>query len=414
MDNSITIRKPEQDIIAEIKLPLSKSILNRLLVLKFSGLHDFQIEERNLPSDVMLMSGYLKTINDCLETNTPLVVDTQNSGTVARFLTALLANTTGKWLITGTERMKSRPIDPLVNALRQIDGEIHYKGKPGYLPVYIHGKKLTGGKTKVLSLDSSQYVSALMLIAPFLEQGLRINVDERMKINPYVNLTIDLLRHFGINVKKEKYSIIIEHGALIEKSCEVEPDWSSAAFWYEITALSNNADISLSGLRRNSSQGDSILPELFKKLGVETSNINDGIRLKNSGRSVQKINMNFKNNPDIALPVIVACAAKNIRGQFTGLKNLQIKESNRLHVLIDELTRLGMKLELKRDYSLDLYPGKIKSKYTLNTYNDHRVAMSFAPLSLVMSEIVINNPQVVKKSYPDFWKDLKKAGFKIA
>lgn len=412
MYKTYKITPPSFTINAEVELPQSKSILNRLMVVNYlsGGLIKFNIHEPC--EDVLLMYRIIENLNWFSKLNTPLVIDVKNSGTAARFLTSLLAVIPGHFLLTGSKRMEERPIRPLVKALCQVGADITYTDKNDKIPLLIRGKTLLEKETDIDTSKSSQFLSSLLLIAPFLPAGLKINVISGEILNPYVAMTIELLRLLGVEIEINKNSILMEKTLINENSVDVESDWSAAAFWYEIVALQKNAKVTLKGLKKESWQGDSVLPLIYKKFGVETSFLHDGIFIRNIGPVTQKYIVDLLENPDLAVPVIASCAALNIPCELTGLQNLKHKESDRLKVISEILNNAGKKVCYDKG-RLSMQKGKLLITKAIKTYDDHRIAMSVAPFALVCDEVEIENPDVVGKSYPMYWKDLQRAGFDI-
>jgi len=400
---------------ANIQLPASKSVSNRALII------------------YALSGGYKlpQNLSDCDDTEViinairymPEVIDIKAAGTAMRFMTAYLSVMRGTHVITGTDRMKHRPISVLVDALRKLGAHIEYVGDEGFPPLRITGSKLTGGLLEIPGNVSSQYISALLMIGPVLEEGLELRLTGDIISRPYIDLTLWMMREFGadadwsagdtISVKPQPYS---------NRDYVIENDWSGASYWYEMVALSQDreATVRLSGLMDGSKQGDSVVKYIFSLLGVKTSfESRDGERLqvvtlKRSGRCVPRLEYDFVNSPDLAQTVVVACCAKGVPFHFRGLSTLKIKETDRIAALKKELLKLGYVLKDINGSEL-VWDGtrcEPQKHAVIDTYEDHRMALSFAPLGL-LKPIVINNPQVVTKSYPRFWDDLKMAGFEI-
>ena len=400
---------------ANIQLPASKSVSNRALII------------------YALSGGYKlpQNLSDCDDTEViinairymPEVIDIKAAGTAMRFMTAYLSVMRGTHVITGTDRMKHRPISVLVDALRKLGAQIEYVGEEGFPPLRITGSKLTGGLLEIPGNVSSQYISALLMIGPVLEEGLELRLTGDIISRPYIDLTLWMMREFGadadwsagdtISVKPQPYS---------NRDYVIENDWSGASYWYEMVALSQDreATVRLSGLMDGSKQGDSVVKYIFSLLGVKTSfESRDGERLqvvtlKRSGRCVPRLEYDFVNSPDLAQTVVVACCAKGVPFHFRGLSTLKIKETDRIAALKKELLKLGYVLKDMNGSEL-VWDGtrcEPLKHPVIDTYEDHRMALSFAPLGL-LKPIVINNPQVVTKSYPRFWDDLKMAGFEI-
>jgi len=413
MKRFVGISKPISNIECEITLSASKSITNRLLVLnsKVGGL--LRLHNISFADDTLL-------IIDALQ-DSKKEVNLKNAGTAMRFLTALFASQNGKEIILSCdERMKSRPIQPLVNALREIGAHIEYIEMEGFPPLKISGRNLIGQKIYVDSNQSSQFISALMLIAPFVKNGLEISFDEKMHSVDYVYLTADVMRDAGFQVNFKDVIIKIEEQKNIPSEIYIESDWSSAAFWFEIVALSDNSYVKLKNLSLKSSQGDKVVAKMFTELGLlDLSDLHTDLALHSkdfsdniSNESGFMWNFDLNNCPDLAPALAVTLAAKNIEANLSGLRNLVHKESNRLMSVCENLIKVGFNLTYD---SNSIYIRKVQNELNSNiiidTHNDHRIAMAFAPLALITDKITIENPGAVVKSYPSFWKDLEKAGF---
>jgi 3-phosphoshikimate 1-carboxyvinyltransferase len=409
-----TIFPPQHNIRTQVLLPASKSISNRVLILNALSNSSFPIENLSDSDDtkVMLKSFASKSS----------LFDVGAAGTSMRFLTAYLSQLEGNWTITGTERMKNRPIKILVNALREVGGAIEYLEKEGFPPLQIQGKKLKGGRIVLDGSVSSQYLSALMMVAPCMETGLIIQLEGNIVSRPYIEMTIRLMEIFGVKTVWEGQNIRIEPQTYRSTPFRVESDWSAASYWYEITALAkNNFDVELVGLEKNSLQGDSECAALFDRLGIKTEFTAEELdiaRLDKSDFTAQTINSlhyDFTNEPDLAQTFVVTCCLLNIPFRFTGLQSLRIKETDRISALQTELKKLGylVKDELNSIMTWNGERCEPDADPLISTYEDHRMAMAFAPACLKTGKIRIHEPGVVTKSYPGFWDDLKDVGFKI-
>ncbi|MBC8487625.1 MAG: 3-phosphoshikimate 1-carboxyvinyltransferase [Bacteroidetes bacterium] len=410
----ITICKTDRKLKGEISLPSSKSISNRVLIIRALSKKNFNIRNLSRADDTKLMQSLLDKIEYQKNISEAVELNCENAGTVMRFLTAYLSNKPGKWLLTGTERMKQRPIGILADVLRQIGVNINYVEKKGYPPILIEGSELTGGKIEIDAGVSSQFITALLLIAPALSGGLEITLINKISSLSYIEMTIKLMEYFGIKINHSGNAIAVKQQEYREADFNVEPDWTSASYWYEMAAFADEVDLTITGLKKESLQGDSVLPEIFKKLGVRTEFLNEGIRLYKDNIPSDFFEYDFTNFPDLAQSVIVTCAGLNISGKFTGLESLCIKETDRLTALQTELKKIGINTKITSNSELITLNSKqqtVNSK-PINTYGDHRMAMAFAPLALLSGSIQIENPEVVSKSYPGFWEDLKKFGFK--
>ncbi|WP_315548630.1 3-phosphoshikimate 1-carboxyvinyltransferase [Prevotella koreensis] len=398
-----------------IKLPASKSISNRALII--SALAGVKTMPRNISN-----CDDTEVIVRALRDN-PYEIDIKAAGTAMRFMTAYLAVTPGEHVITGTERMKHRPIKVLVDALRYLGADIEYIGEEGFPPLKIRGKALDGGSIEIPGDVSSQYVSALLMIAPMLNGGLELHLTGNIISRPYIDLTIHTMHDYGARVEwTDVDTIVTEPTGYREREFIIENDWSGASYWYETLALMGDREssIRLPGLIDSSRQGDSGVRYLFSMLGVKTS-FEDGIKtkpttvtLKAMRSMLPKLDFDFSGQPDLTQTLVVTCAAMNIPFHFTGLATLRIKESDRIEVLKREMRKMGFVIREENNSEL-LWDGERceATMKPIDTYEDHRMAMAFAPAAVKFPGLRINNPEVVTKSYPNFWKDLQQAGFKI-
>lgn len=407
----IQIIAPRFPINCSINLSGSKSLSNRLLLLK--EILDLKIDLKNLSDseDTKLLLKALRQIKEAKNKN----INILDAGTDMRFLTALLAIKKGTWTITGSDRMKKRPIGELVAALKSLGAEIKFLEKENYPPLEIKGKIILGGALKIDASQSSQFISALLLISPKLKNGLVLTLKNRIVSSPYIEMTAALLKKFNVPISKLKNTYTVNSSIKSKqiKVIKIESDWSSASYWYSICALSKNAKIELNFLNKKSLQSDSILPELYKILGVKTKYKKNSIIISRKKLETKSINYNFINCPDIAQTFAVTCFGLDICAKLNGLSTLKFKESDRIIALKTELEKMGAKLVITNN-SIELKKSKaIQFEGVIETYNDHRMAMSFSPLALVYNSIKIANPEVVSKSYPRFWKDLKSVGFSV-
>jgi 3-phosphoshikimate 1-carboxyvinyltransferase len=391
-----------------IQLPSSKSISNRALIINALGNGTHHPENLSDCDDTRVM---IRALNDDKET-----IDIMAAGTAMRFLTAYLSVTPGTRIITGTERMQQRPIQVLVNALRELGADIEYVANDGFPPLRITGRKLRKDTISLPGNVSSQYISALLMIAPVLTNGLTIRLTGDIISRPYINLTLQLMNDFGVRAEwTDDHRLKVEPQAYHSTPFYVESDWSAASYWYQIVALSKEAEVTLPGLFKDSYQGDSQVAGIFRSLGVETIYKDKAVILKKNGKSVERLDYDFINQPDLAQTFVVTCALLNIPFRFSGLQSLKIKETDRMAALITEMRKLGYILH-ETDGSVLSWEGErctTEEHPAIDTYEDHRMAMAFAPTCLALPEILINNPQVVSKSYPRYWEDLRQAGFII-
>ena len=312
--------------------------------------------------------------------------------------------------------MKQRPVGSLVRALKTLGANIEYDDLQGFPPVKISGKNLTGNSVTIDASQSSQYITALMMIAPILEKGLTIRLENEIASQPYIEMTKTLMIKAGIDIKTEGRNILISRGSYKSGVYYVEPDWSAASYWYEAVALTPGSEIMLDDLSGDSVQGDAILINIFNALGVKTRQTDNGIVIQNINKAVQDFEFDFTNYPDLAPAVAATCTALNIEARLNGLKNLKIKESNRFEALHKELSFLNPGIDIINDEYLFIPKQKtpVKTKRLhFRTYHDHRMAMAFAPLASVIGEISIEDPKVVSKSYPGFWEEFQRSGFKV-
>lgn len=391
-----------------IQLPSSKSISNRALIINALGNGTFHPENLSDCDDTQVM---IHALNDDKET-----IDIMAAGTAMRFLTAYLSVTPGTRIITGTERMQQRPIQVLVNALRELGAEIEYVVHDGFPPLRITGHELKKESISLPGNVSSQYISALLMIAPVLSNGLTITLTGEIISRPYIHLTLQLMNDFGAKAEWiNDHQLKVEPQPYQSIPFYVESDWSAASYWYQITALSKEAEVTLPGLFETSYQGDSKVAGIFRLLGVETIYGDNTITLKKTGKTVGRLDYDFINQPDLAQTFVVTCALMNIPFRFSGLQSLKIKETDRMAALIKEMGKLGYVLREEEGSILSWEDERDEMAIdaAIDTYEDHRMAMAFAPACIVIPQVRINNPQVVSKSYPRYWEDLKKAGFII-
>ncbi|WP_300724527.1 3-phosphoshikimate 1-carboxyvinyltransferase [uncultured Bacteroides sp.] len=397
---------PPDAIHARIVLPSSKSICNRALIMNALAKSPYQPENLSDCDDTRVMVRALQEM-------TP-TIDIMAAGTAMRFLTAFLSVTSGTHVITGTERMQQRPIRILVDALRTLGADIDYAGNEGFPPLRITGTCLKNHEINLPGNVSSQYISALLMIGPVLEKGLKLTLTGDIVSRPYINLTLQMMHEFGaeagwisdhcLEVKPVPYKPVPYY---------VESDWSASSYWYEICALTDEAEVELPGLFQQSFQGDSEVANLFRQLGVDTIYGDRTVTLKKTGKVTERMEYDFVNQPDLAQTFVVTCAMLGIPFHFYGLQSLKIKETDRINALITELKKLGYAIQEANDSEL-FWNGERctpDAEPRIDTYEDHRMAMAFAPACIKLKELRINNPQVVSKSYPHYWENLQQAGF---
>lgn len=410
------IVKAPNRIKAEINLPASKSISNRVLVIHSLSGGNSTLHNLSDCDDTQVMINALRDM--------PEVIDIKAAGTAMRFMSAYLSVTEGEHVITGTERMKHRPIGVLVDALRRLGADIEYVGEQGYPPLRIRGKQLEGGALEVPGNISSQYISALLMIGPALRNGLELRLTGDIISRPYIDLTLHVMHEFGCKIEWSSVDTIsVKPQRYDDREYVVENDWSASSYWYEMLALSEDKEngVVLPGLRDASRQGDSVVRYLYSLLGVKTAFKNGDhgqdtkVALTRHFSALTRMDYDFINQPDLAQTFVVTCCALGIPFHFTGLASLKIKETDRIEALKTEMRKLGYVLRDMNDCELEWDGERCEAEDnpSIDTYEDHRMAMSFAPLAITLGCIRINNPEVVSKSYPNYWDDLRKAGFEI-
>jgi len=416
---TLIISKPDKKLKGRIMLPASKSISNRLLIIRALSGKEFQIEGLSESDDTVLLQKILTGLQSGNGRKKIIEIDTQNAGTVMRFLTAFLSFQPGKWILTGSDRMKQRPIGVLVDALRILGADVEYLSRIGYPPLLIKGNLFRGNETTIECGISSQFCSALLMIAPYQPDGIFIHLKGQSVSGPYIDMTLQLMEYFGARYRKTRHQIRVKPGSYSDRYFKVEADWSAAAFWYEAAAMAEEVDLELIGLRKESSQGDSILSRIYQDFGINTEYRKEGIRLTRVRKKIDGYFFNFSDYPDIAPSVITTCVVLGLRGRFEGLQSLKIKETNRLLALRNEFEKLGVSVSMENTHGtipvMEFKASRIKSKIELpiETYGDHRMAMTFAPIALKTGSVRITNPDVVRKSYPMFWEHLAEVGFEI-
>ncbi|MEM1320926.1 MAG: 3-phosphoshikimate 1-carboxyvinyltransferase [Bacteroidota bacterium] len=411
-----SLSKPNRHIKGQITLDGSKSISNRALIIRALSGEDFPIEHLSTSNDTVTMQALLAQASDLA------TLDTGAAGTTFRFLTAYLALQPGTQVLTGSERMKQRPIGVLVEALRNLGAQIDYLGQEGYPPLRINPPQLNAANHLQISAGvSSQYISALLMIAPTLPKGLTLELEGKIVSRPYIEMTLRLMAYFGVQHQWEGQRIIIAHQAYQGRAFRVEADWSAASYHYALAAFADELELDLFGLDEKSLQGDAVLAELMRGFGIETTFIEGGLQLRKGGAVKPMFEKDFIRCPDIAQTLAVVCGGLGINGLFTGLDTLSIKETDRIAALKTELAKVQVwfsqlppKFSKNTEKAYYMVEGKaVLDHPTFATYEDHRMAMAFAPLAM-FGPIQIIDPHVVAKSYPGFWEDLKTLGFVVA
>ena len=402
----IRLSKHLKKVEGTIQLDGSKSLSNRALILRALCKTSFEINNLSNSKDT-------KTLLNLLENDTD-VFDAGHAGTTFRFMTAYLAFKEGDQTLTGSERMKQRPIAKLVEALNTIGANIEYLENEGYPPLKIHAPKEEISNTVTIDGDiSSQYISALLLVAPTLPLGLEIHINEKLVSRPYVDMTLRMMNSLGVGSNFQDNIIFISPQTIHNQPVTIEGDWSAASYFYATLAMADEGKILLKGLQKDSWQGDSILAEMMEIFGIQTQYMPDGIFIKKTGAPPKKFETNFEEMPDLAQTIAVVCAGLGIEAYFSGLSTLRIKETDRIAALQNELAKVGVEF---KEVGYDRYHlvGKAAFEETpsFETYQDHRMAMAFAPLAL-LHPIKIQEPNVVVKSYGKFWKDFEGLGFDV-
>ena len=405
------VSNSNKTIDATINLPSSKSISNRALIINALNYSPYPLQNLADSDDTVVM---LKALN-----SNSNKFDIGHAGTAMRFLTAFLAKIVGEWEITGSERMQQRPISILVDALKSLGAKIEYIKNEGFPPLKIYGSHLTG---KTIELDgsvSSQYISALLLIAPTIENGLTLKLKGEITSRSYIELTLKLMAKFGIQYRWEENEISVPEQKYFAREFTVEADWSGASYWYEILSMCDSGEILLKNLLLDSLQGDANIAAWFTQFGVNSIQKSEGVLLvKSKNISPEKLIHDFIENPDVAQTMACLCVAKKIPFHFSGLKTLKIKETDRILALQNELVKFGAELTEPAPGEL-AWKGMINTEISqeypvIETYHDHRMALAFAPMALAGYRLQISDPMVITKSYPGFWEDLKSAGFTVA
>ncbi|CAN1574191.1 AroA 5-enolpyruvylshikimate-3-phosphate synthase [Flavobacteriaceae bacterium] len=401
---NLLLQTSKLDLQEQIAITGSKSETNRLLLLQ-ALYPNITLANTSNSDDSEVMQKALKGNEE--------IVDIHHAGTAMRFLTAYFAVNEGREVVlTGSQRMTERPIKVLVEALQQLGAQITYEKEEGYPPIRIKGQKITAHKVSIPANVSSQYISALLLVAPKLENGIELTLVGEITSVPYIKMTLALLNDLGILTSFIGNVITVHPKKEVEsKVMTVESDWSSASYFFSLVALAKTASISLTSYKETSLQGDSALVAIYKQMGVVSHFEGNKLTLtKQEDFVYSDLNLNLNNTPDIAQTIVVTCLGLGIGCHLTGLHTLKIKETDRLEALRIEMTKLGANISVTNDSLTLIATQNINQEIRIDTYNDHRMAMAFAPLGLKVP-IIINNADVVSKSYPDFWDDLKKIGF---
>ncbi len=404
---TLRLQHPSRKLDCHIPLAASKSESNRALLINALTGDKCTLYDLANARDTQTMIRLLGEEAD------EEMWDVLDAGTTMRFLTAYAVATDQDKVITGSGRMKERPIALLVDALRTLGGNIEYEEKEGYPPLRIEG--IMDQETNLVAIEgnvSSQYISALLMVAPVLEKGIRLQLVGKVGSKPYIEMTLKLMKHFGAKTDWTANIITVEPWPYKPAEYTIEADWSGASYWYSQVALAEEATIEVEGLRESSFQGDRVLADFMKNLGVNTRFREGGVVLT-KGEVAESFELDFTHCPDLAQTIAVICAVKGIPAVFTGLESLRIKETDRIEAIKTELAKCNVTVEVEGDHTIRIPKAEFKMPtQPIATYKDHRMAMSFAPLGL-LGPLEIENPDVVAKSYPDFWRDLETAGFAL-
>ncbi|MDH5396998.1 MAG: 3-phosphoshikimate 1-carboxyvinyltransferase [Cyclobacteriaceae bacterium] len=399
--NKVILLKGKKELKTTVNLPASKSISNRAIIVNALGDGSTPLKNLSSARDTQLMLSLINREDQ--------EINAMDAGTTMRFLTAYFSSQGIQKKMTGTPRMCKRPIGILVDALRQIGVEINYLKETGYPPLEINGfNAQQTNSIEIAGNISSQFISAMLMIAPCLPNGLNITLTGKVGSVPYIQMTLDIMKTFGASVEWKENTIKVNPtGYTNPETFAVEPDWSAASYWYSITALSAGSVVFLPGLKKKSLQGDAVVAKMMEQLGVKTTFTCEGVTLENVLHQSDPFKWDFTNCPDLAQTIAVLCAAKGIRCEMTGLESLRIKETDRIAALQNELRKFGANLyESGGKWIIDEFIIH-RSEKIINTYEDHRMAMAFAPLCMLYN-LEIEEPEVVRKSYPHFWQDMKK------
>lgn len=417
---SISLSHSSKLVQGKVQLTGSKSESNRALIIQALSSGKVKIHNLSEAADTVTLADSLakvtQYINEEKTNSQPLTLDIGPAGTAMRFLTSFLSLQKGNFFLTGSKRMKERPIGILVDAVKTIGGDIEYAEQSGFPPINIKGANpQSSPEVRIKGDVSSQYLSALLLVANALPQGLTLIIEGELTSKPYLMMTLEMLKDTGIQHEWTDHRIRIHPQEAIESTLSIEPDWSAASYWYSIVALAEKAEILLPGLRSTSLQGDHEIAEIMRSFGVSSVFTPEGLKLSKTTNKDNREHFDFKSCPDLAQTVIACCAALGREATFSGLETLKIKETDRILALQNEIAKFGVRLfeEEPEIYRLDCSKRFIPDKLIIQTYDDHRMAMAFAPLALVFDSIEIEEPEVVEKSYPEFWQHLGEQGFSI-
>lgn len=409
------ITSVNKDFGISVGLVGSKSESNRALMICHYAGFEPKIDNLSKADDTVLLSELLKIIDNNKEPLSFKEIDCRNAGTVFRFLATALALKPGRWLLTGSDRMRKRPVGDLVDALRQMGASVEYQGIEGFPPLLINGGNLKGGEVSVNISQSSQYASSLLLAAPCFENGLRLHLEGEPTSLPYIDMTIEIMSEYGAKVRRVNRDIFVKYSDYQNVEYVIESDWSAASYWFEIVALSDCGQAFLRNLKEKSVQGDKIVAGIFDGFGVRTIFEDGGATVVKSTSNCKNLfEFDFTDAPDLFPAVVATCAGLQVGATFTGLRNLAIKESDRVDAMVTELSKIGVEFEKISDDMLKMSALRNVPFFSevnpvvFDSHDDHRIAMALAPLSIRIGAVEIENAEAVTKSYPDFWNDFSK------
>ena len=402
-----TVRFPGGKLQGKISLPSSKSISNRLLVMQALSPDGFPLERLSDSDDTLVLQRGLQSASD--------MVDIGHAGTSMRFLTAYFAATAQAKTITGSDRMKTRPISDLVDALNQLGAGITYLEKQGCPPVRTSGKSLSGNVIEINGNVSSQFITAMLLIAPTLPDGLTIRIKGEQVSASYVKMTLKLMQQTGVRSSWENGAITVARQEYRSEGMTVERDWSAASYWYQMAALADDVELLLEGVTEKSLQGDAVISQMACSFGIQTEYTSEGALLTKRRNICHTLGLDFINAPDLVQTMTVACCLNDTRFRFSGVQTLRVKETDRIAALQNELLKLGYCMKETESGIIEWNQARTEPQCPacISTYHDHRMAMAFAPAAIRFPGLQIEDPEVVSKSYPNFWNDLKTVGFVI-
>ncbi len=403
---NIQIEFKNNELKGKVNLPASKSISNRVLIIHALSGNEKAVENVSDCEDTRRMLEVLGSASDRF--------DVGHAGTAMRFLTAFLARRPGVWEITGSERMKQRPVKILAEALNRLGARIEYAEQEGFPPLRIYGSVLKGGELEISGAVSSQYISALLMIAPSMEKGLTLRLKDKTVSRTYIEMTVGIMREFGALVEIEESLIRVKPGGYVPVPYRVEADWSGASYFYELLALAAEGELVLEGLKEKSLQGDARQQDVWDRLGITTRFEGEKVILRKKACGISRLDWDFIEMPDLVQSFAVACCLKGIPFVFSGVETLRIKETDRISALIEELGKLGFRVKAGENHRLIWEGERCAVRSTeIATYQDHRMAMAFAPAALVYPGLLIQDQEVVRKSFPFYWEELGKLGARI-